>query len=90
MLLLRAMMVAFILGAAFLVVVVAAPLPVTPGVSGILVVFIGGLISAVLGGPVLAAIVILANLLWYRSFRSLRPQLGAFNRRSVSVQTFEL
>lgn len=30
--------------------------------------------------PVYAAMAILANLLWYRSFRLLRPQLRIFNR----------
>ncbi len=81
-LLLRAMLVAFILGVAFLIVLVVMPLPVTPRVPALLIVFTAGLISAVTLGPVLAMFSILANLLWYRSLTSLRPQLGVFNRGS--------
>jgi hypothetical protein len=83
--LLRAVLVAFILGATFVSVIwlmtVAFPIPVHPRLPGLLAVLLGGLLVAVTAGPVLALFVILANLLWYRSFRSLRPQLGIFNRR---------
>ncbi len=81
-LLLRAMLVAFILGVAFLIVLVVMPLPVTPRVPTLLIVLTAGLIWAVTLGPVLAMFSILANLLWYRSLTSLRPQLGIFNRGS--------
>lgn len=90
-LLLRAMLVAFILGAAFMAFILGAvflatfPIPVTPRIPLPLVVIAGGLIWAVLLGPVIAIFAALANLLWYRSFRSLRPQLGIFNRNSVRV-----
>ena len=84
-LLLRAMLVAFLLGAAFLVVLVVIPLPVTPRVPGLLIVIMGGLVAAVSAGPVIGAFAILANLLWYRSFSSLRPQLGIFNRGPKGV-----
>jgi hypothetical protein len=81
-LLLRAMLVAFLMGAAFLVVFVTTPLPFAIPVPGLLVVLLGGLLAAVTGGPFLAAMAMLANLLWYRSFESLQPQLGIFNRAS--------
>jgi hypothetical protein len=86
-LLLRAMLTAFILGAAFVGFILSAvflapiPTPVTPNFTWLLAVIRGGLAFAVLVGPVIAVLAALANLLWYRSFRSLRPQLGVFNRR---------
>ena len=83
-LLLRAMVVAFMLGAAFLGFLLAPallfPIPVNPRVPWPFVVIAGGLIWAVILGPVITIFAALANLLWYRSFRSLRPQLGIFNR----------
>jgi len=82
-LVLRSMVVAFFLGAAF-----GALLPIwmVRGTGAWLVaIFIAGLIWALLVGPVLALFAILANLLWYRSVRSLRPQLGIFNRGSKRV-----
>jgi hypothetical protein len=83
--LLRAVLVAFILGAAlvsaFWLMTVVFPIPINPRLPGLFAVLLGGLVVAVTAGPVLALFVILANLLWYRSFRSLRPQLGIFNRR---------
>jgi hypothetical protein len=82
---LRAMLLAFILGAAFVsaiwVMTVVFPIPVNPRLPGLFGVLLGGLVVAVTAGPVLALFVIVANLLWYRSFRSLRPQLRIFNRR---------
>lgn len=82
--LLRAMLLAFILGAALVsaiwLMTVAFPIPVNPRLPGLFAVLLGGLAVAVTDGPVLALFVILANLLWYRSFRSLRPQLRIFNR----------
>jgi hypothetical protein len=91
-LLLRAVVVAFIQGAAFMAIPLigsslnATPFQVVPGIVWPLVVFAVGLISAVLQGPLLAAFAILANLLWYRSLRSLRPQLPVFNRVSQASQ----
>jgi hypothetical protein len=83
--LLRAMLVAFILGAALVsaiwLMTVAFPIPINPRLPGLFAVLLGGLVVAVTAGPVLALFVILANLLWYRSFRSMRPQLRIFNRR---------
>jgi hypothetical protein len=88
-LLLRAMLTAFILGVAFIGLILSLflvfPIPVTPRVPWPLVVVAGGLIWAVLLGPFIAVFAALANLLWYRSFRSLRPQLGVFNRGSKGV-----
>ena len=86
-LLLRAMLTSFILGAAFAGFILSAvflapiPTPVTSNFTWLLVVIRSGLTFAVLLGPVLAVLAALANLLWYRSFRSLRPQLRVFNRR---------
>jgi hypothetical protein len=79
-LLLRAMVVAFIQGAAGAILLGAPPFPVPLGIPWALVVFVVGLLWAVFVGPVYAALAILANLLWYRSFRLLRPQLRIFNR----------
>lgn len=83
-LLLRAMVVAFILGAAFvgflLAPVLVFSIPVNPRVPLPVAVIAGGLVWAVILGPIIAIFAALANLLWYRSFRSLRPQLGVFNR----------
>jgi hypothetical protein len=94
---LRAILVAFIEGAAFIAIPLVAnlwdatrvtqsgaigPFPVTALIPWPLVVIGLGLISAVFQGPILFAFATLANLLWYRSFRSLRPQLPIFNRAS--------
>jgi hypothetical protein len=79
-LLLRAMLVAFVLGAGFFVVLLVTPLPATSRVPALLIVATAGLIAAGTLGPILATYAILANLLWYRSLTSLRPQLGIFNR----------
>jgi hypothetical protein len=91
-LLLRAMLTAFIVGAAFVVLILAAffflfpfPIPITPRLPWPLAILAVGLIWAVLLGPPIAAVAALANLLWYRSLRSLRPQLRVFNRRSKKV-----
>jgi hypothetical protein len=77
-LLLRAIAVGFILGATLLGL---GPLPIM-GWVWLLAIFVSGLIYAALAGPILAVFAVLANLLWYRSFRSLRPQLPVFNRGS--------
>jgi hypothetical protein len=79
-LLLRAMVAAFIQGAAGAIFVAATPFPFTPPFPWALVVFVVGLFWAVTAGPLYAAIAMLANLLWYRSFSSLRPQLPILNR----------
>jgi hypothetical protein len=78
-LLLRSVVVGFILGVAFIGV---TPLVIVPARTWLLVVFASGAIWAVLIGPVLALLALLANLVWYHSFRSLRPQLPIFNRSS--------
>ena len=79
-LLLRAMLTAFLMGSAvmawFFVLFVTIAIPVTPRIPWPFVVMLGGLIFAVLLGPVVALLSALANLLWYRSLRSLRAQLG--------------
>ena len=98
---LRAMLVAFIEGAAFIAIPLVANLwdvtratqsaaigqfPVMALIPWPLVVLGVGLISAVFQGPILFAFATLANLLWFRSFRSLRPQLPIFNRVSQVPQ----
>ena len=89
---LRGIVVAFIQGVAFMAIPLVGnslngtPLRVVPGIVWPLVVFGVGLTSAVLQGPFLAAFATLANLLWYRSFESLRPQLPVFNRVSQAPQ----
>lgn len=83
-LLMRAMLTAFLIGSAvmglFFVLFVAIPIPVTPRIPWPFVVILGGLFIAVQLGPVVAVVSGLANLLWYRSLRSLRAQLGLFSR----------
>jgi hypothetical protein len=85
-LLLRAMLVGFIMGATvaglFLAAIFLGPVPIhiTPRAPWPLAVIAIGLTVAVALGPPLAIFAALANLLWYRSLRSLRPQLGVFNR----------
>jgi hypothetical protein len=76
-LLLRSVVVAFALGAGF-----ASMFPIWffSVEKWLLAMLVVGLEWAVVGGPVLMLFAILANLLWYRSFHSLRPQLGIFNR----------
>jgi hypothetical protein len=91
---LRAILVAFIQGAAFVAIplvsnfwdatqstqpVTLGPFPVIALIPWPLLMIGIGLISAVLQGPILAAFAIVANLLWYRSFNSLRPQMRIFN-----------
>jgi hypothetical protein len=98
---LRALLVAFIEGAALIAIPLVAnlwdatratqsgtigPFPVVALIPWPLVVIGVGLISAVFQGPILFAFATLANLLWYRSFRSLRPQLPIFNRVSQVPQ----
>lgn len=55
-----------------------------PGPKLVLVMFMWGLTFAVGYGVVFAPFAALANLLWYRSLRALRPQLPIFNRGSGS------
>jgi hypothetical protein len=98
---LRAILVAFIEGAAFMAIPLVAnlwdvrqstqslaigPFPVMALIPWPLVVLGVGLISAVFQGPILFAFATLANLLWYRSFKSLRPQLPIFNLVSQGPQ----
>jgi hypothetical protein len=94
---LRAILVAFIEGAAFVAIPLLAnlwdatqatqsaavgPFPVVALIPWPLVVLGVGLVSVVFQGPILFAFAVVANLLWYRSFKSLRPQLPVFNRVS--------
>jgi hypothetical protein len=83
-LLLRAMLTTFLIGSAvmglFFVLFVVIPIPVMPRIPWPFVVMLGGLFFAVQLGPVVAVVSALANLLWYRSLRSLRAQLGIFSR----------
>jgi hypothetical protein len=82
-LLVRAMLTAFLIGAAvmglFFVLFEAIPIPIMPRIPWPFVVMVGGLFFAVQLGPVVALVSALANLLWYRSLRSLRAQLGIFS-----------
>jgi hypothetical protein len=84
MLILRAMLTVFLIGAALVGLIIDAvfsfPIPVTPRIPWPFVVILGGLILAVTLGPVFALPAALANLFWYRSLKSLRAQLGLFNR----------
>ena len=76
--LLRAMLVAFVVGAAY---VWLSPLSlVLHGGDWLKVVLVAGLVFGLLVGPTLAVYAILVNFIWYRSSRSLRPQLGFFDR----------
>jgi hypothetical protein len=84
LLLLRAMLTAFLIGSAvmglFFDLFVSIPIPITPRIPWPFVVMLGGLLFAVQLGPVVAAVSALANLLWYRSLRSLETQLGIVSR----------
>jgi hypothetical protein len=80
--LLRSMIVAFVLGFVFFLAFTYLFLGLsllglrdTSRVPPIALPFIGGAIWAVTLGPVIAIAATLANLLWYRSFRSLKPWL---------------
>ena len=90
-LLLRSMLTVFLMGAAVMGLIVGAfflgpiPIPVTPRLPWPLVVVLVGLVSAVQLGPVVAVVSALANLLWYRSLRSLRAQLGIVFRLVLAV-----
>jgi hypothetical protein len=78
-LLLRSIVVAFILGIAFATLILSPifffSIPVNPRVPLPLVVVLGGVIWAGILGPIITIFAAVANLIWYRSFRSLRPQL---------------
>jgi hypothetical protein len=76
-LMLRATVVGFIMGATALGLTPFLFLPL-----GLLMVVGGALVGTVLGGLFFGVMATLANLLWYRSFRSLHPQLRIFNRAS--------
>ena len=73
----RAALVAFVLGAGFIGL---TPLVIFTIPQWLLAAVLAGLVFAVVVGPVLALLAALANLLWYRSLASLRPQLRIFNR----------
>ena len=83
-LVLRAMLTAFLIGAALMGLLIASvssvPIPAPVSIPWPLAVIAAGLILAFTLGPLLAAFAALANLLWYQSFKSLRPQLRIFNR----------
>jgi hypothetical protein len=98
---LRAILVAFIEGTAFVAIPLIAnqwdatqtiqppavgPFRVVALIPWPLVALGVGLVTAVIQGPFLFAFATLSNLLWYRSFRSLRPQLPIFNRVSQVPQ----
>jgi hypothetical protein len=48
-------------------------------------VILAGLLVATLSGPTVTFLAALANLLWYRSFRSLRPQFGLISRLVLAL-----
>jgi hypothetical protein len=75
--LLRSMVAAWIMGAALMAPV---PIYVFSPAAWLLAVLVAAFIWSVTVGPLLAGLAILANLLWYRRFWSLRPQLGIFTR----------
>jgi hypothetical protein len=89
LLVLRAMLTAFLYGAAivalFISAVVQLPIPVTSHVSWATAMIGVGLIVAVAYGPILVVPAAIANLVWYRSFRSLRAQLPVFIRIVMAV-----
>jgi hypothetical protein len=78
-LLLRAVVVEFIYGATFLSLIVGAlvsiHIPITPRVPWPVVVVAGALIWAVAIGLFVGVVAALANVLWFRTFNTLRPQL---------------
>jgi len=90
-LLLRATLTVFLMGSAvtglIFGAVFSAPIPLafTPRIPWALVVMLGGLIFAVQLGPFVAVVSALANLLWYRSLRSLRSQFGIFGRLGLAA-----
>jgi hypothetical protein len=90
-LLLRAMLTAFLMGSAVTGLIFGAvflapiPLPFTPRIPWAFAVMVGGLLFAVQLGPVVAVVSALANLLWYRSLRSLRAQFGIFSRLALAA-----
>jgi hypothetical protein len=79
--LIRSFVVGFVMGAALMA---AVPLYIFSVFTWFLAIFVGAGIWAVATGPILAGMAILANLLWYRSFWSLRPQMRIFNRAQRS------
>lgn len=79
-LLMRSIVVGFILGAGIFGVRLLA---VFSDSNGLIALLVSGLVWAVTVGPHLFVMAMLANLLLYRSLRSLRPQLGVFNRASA-------
>lgn len=81
-LLLRSMVVGAIYGGTLLGTL---PLDLFPGPRGYQLIGELTLGGAVTTGPILALLALALNLIWYRSFRSLRPQLPIFNRSRVRV-----
>ena len=73
-LLLRSMVVAVVFGIANVAI---SPVWFVPDSSRLKLIAAFG----ILFGPALTLFATVANLVWYRSFSSLRPQLGIFNRR---------
>ena len=82
-LLVRSMIVAFVIGVGFFILL---PLWYFSFGKWLLVTLMAGGTFAVLYGPILALFAAVANLLWYRSLRSLRPQLGIFHRRRSGTE----
>lgn len=81
----RSMIVAFVLGFPLFfglgLLLTVVPTGARSTVPYIALPFIAGAIYAVTLGPVIAIVATVANLLWYRSFRSLKPWL--LSRRKI-------
>lgn len=90
-LLMRGLLATFLIGAEvtglFLAELFSAPIAIPVELSSRwpLAVMLVGLILAITAGPVVTLIAALANLLWYRSLRSLRAQFGTILRLVLAV-----
>jgi hypothetical protein len=88
---LRALLTCFLMGATIVALILWAifslpiPLPIEPRLPGPFEVILGGLLVATLLGPTVTFVAALANLLWYRSLRSLRAQLGLISRLVLAL-----
>jgi hypothetical protein len=90
-LLLRGLLTAFLMGAALIGLFLGAvflgpiPVPVELSIPWPVAVTLGGLLLATLLGPMVTFVAALANLLWYRSLRSLRAQFGTISRLVLAL-----
>jgi hypothetical protein len=90
-LLLRGLLTAFLMGAALIGLFLGAvffgpiPVPVELSIPWPFAVTLGGLLLATLFGPTVTFVAALANLLWYRSLRSLRAQFGRISRLVLAL-----